>query len=439
MQYLAWADIMIPLCFVTGFSYAKRARVTEHRGGFASSRGFEASEISVRVTISRAIAMAYGLDFGQWLRMIDGLNADPAGAQGAVTLGGYPVYPELNFALTNVNRTYLTDVSCQDISSIEADLTLSGVSCVKEVARQRALVFTPEEAVIQLPKVTIECDGESLVVQDSMAVSRFATSPDLLELEIFIGQDTQTPERASFLDSMMSNFATVTCELPQGTVVYNVISCMQYDNIMSLSGSIFPESASQVVTKTFVDCDIADILTDICQMIGIECQILISGHVDYYLMKCSPLEALAALRASAGFIVSRQGNTLTFAWVPDAIEPQKTLDLIVTDDSLAEPVGGVIWRDGIHEATAGKAEGGVIEVESAFRSPDGGQFAGQVLKLQRYLQSYIRIEDAIDETIGSHSQVAIAKNGEEIPALVDYPEFNWLEGTMMLECREIRP
>lgn len=438
MQYLAWADIIIPLCFVSGFSYAKRSRVTEHRGGYVSARGFETAEISIRISLTRGAAMAFELDFNEWIRNIEDLTANPLNGQGTVSLGGYPIYPELNFALTNINRTYVTDLSTNSIHTLEADITLSGVSCVKEVSRERALIFDLDDTVIELPKVTLECDGKSLVVQDSLSIARFETSPDKLELEIFIGQDTKTPERDGFLNSIMTKYATATCELPQGTVVYNVISCQQVDNIMQISGSIFPEAASQVVTKSFVDCDIADIIKDICDTIGIDASIQISGSVDYYLMKCSPLDALQELQKSAGFIVSRQGNEVTFAFLPDSIDPQKTLNLTVTDDSLGELTCGLIWRDGVNEYMVGETQGEVLEIQSVFCSKAGEAFAKQVLRRRRYNQSYIRIEDVIDDTIGSHSQVAIVKNNEEVPVLVDYPVFNWLDGTMILECREIK-
>lgn len=438
MQYLSWADILIPLCFVTGFSYSKRARVTEHSGGFASSRGYETSEISVRVSLSRNAAVAYGLDFSECLRELEDLTADKDNAQGTVSLGGYPIYPELNFALTNINKTYLTDLSTNDISSLEADITLSGVSCVKEVSRERALIFDLKDTAIELPKVTLTCKGKSLVVQDSLSIARFETAPDRIELEIYISQDDRKPERKGFLESIVRDYATVTCDLPQGTVTYNIINCMQVDNVMQISGAVFPETASQTATKTFVDCDLSEIIRAICDIIGIDADIRVSGKVDYYLMKCTPMEALEALQKSAGFVVSRQGNKITFGWLPDSIQPQKTLNLNVTDDTLDELSCGLIWRDGVNEANVGDVSGNVPEVQSVFRSSEGEYFAKRILSYQRYLQSYIRIEDAIDETIGSHSQVAIVRNNVEVPVLVDYPIFNWLDGTMILECREVR-
>lgn len=439
MQYLAWADVEIPLCLVTGFSYAKRARTVNHARNFASARGFEASEISVRVTLNRGVAMAYGLEFGRYVELIESFDASKDNAQGTVTVGGYPIYPELNFALTNINRTYQTDLATDEITVMEADITLSGVSCVKEVSRERALVIGYEDTIIQLPKTTISCKGKDFVIQDSAAVSAFVTTPKELQLEVMIGQDNRTPERDSFLNDLISEYATVTCELPQGTVVYNVIQAMTMDSVLYLTGSILPEAASQMITKTYMDCDLSDILGDICNSIGVDADIKVDGHVDYYLMQCSPIQAIEDLQRSAGFLVSIQGNKLTFVWVPDAVDPQITLDeLSVEDDTRSEDVNGLVWRDGIHEIMVGEVSGEVPKVDSVFKTDAGDGFASHVLAYLRYQAARVAVTGSIVDSIGTHSQIAVPKDDVTLSLLVDYPTFDWLAGQMSLECREIR-
>ena len=439
MQYLDWADIQIPLCLVTGFSYAKRARTVNHARNFASARGFEASEISVRVTLNRGVAMAYGLEFGHYVELLESFDASKENPQGTVTIGGYPIYPELNFALTNINRTYQTDLATDEVTVLESDITLSGVSCVKEVSRERVLIMGYEDTIIQLPKTTISCKGKDFVIQDSAAVSQFVTTPKTLQLEVMIGQDNRTPERDGFLNDIISEYATVTCELPQGTVIYNVIQAMILDSVLYLTGSILPEAASQMVTKTYMDCGLSDILGDICNSIGVDADIKVDGHVDYYLMQCTPIHAIEELQRSAGFLVSIQGNKLTFAWVPDSVDPQITLDdLSVDDDTRSEDVNGLVWRDGIHEIMAGDVSGEVPKVDSAFKTEAGDGFAAHVLAYLRYQAARVVVSGSIVDTIGSHSQIAVPKDDVELALLVDEPTFDWLAGQMSLECREIR-
>lgn len=436
MQYFVWGSVQIPLCFVSGFSYSKRARTVEHAGGYMSSRGFEAAEISVKVTISMAFALAFNLDFAEYYKLIDEMSVTKDGEQGTVTLGGYPIYPELNFALTNINRTYVTDLCTNAAHIIEADLVLSGTSCVKEVARERALIFDDNDVAIELPKITIECDGKSLVIKDTASICGFTTTPDRLDLEILLGQDTQTVERDGFLTDLIGKQATVKCELPQGDVTFNVIECMLIDNLLTISGSVFTEAASQEITKTFADCDLGDIVRDVCAQTGVDADVRVKGHVDYYLQNATPLNALRELQATAGFLVSIQGNKVTVVDVPDSISAQKSISGIISDDSLKENVSGLIWRDGHHEYMVGDDNGEIVKLDACFMSDDRG-FAEKAIRFVKYRRNSIRIDAPIDDAIGSHSQVRITKDDSEIVVLCDYPSFDWLSGTMSIECRKV--
>lgn len=439
MQYLAWAEISIPLCLITGFSYSKRARTISHAMNYASSHGFEASEISVRVSINRGVAMAYGVDFGHYVDLLESLEVSNSSSQGGVTIGGYPIYPELNFALTNINRSYQTDFSTDDVIALEADLILSGVSCVKEVSRERALVIGYAETVIQVPKTTLSCKGKDFVIQDSVAISNYITTPKTLSLEVLIGQDNRTPERDAFLNDLISEQATVTCELPQGTVVYNVIHAMCMDSVLYLEGSVLPESATQAVTKTYIDCDISDIITDICSMLGVDADVLLDGHVDYYLMQCTPVQAIEDLQKSAGFLVSIQGNKITFAWIPESVSPQISLENhTIEDDARNEDINGIVWSDGENEHMVGEVSGEVLKVDSVFKSDAGSNFAERVLAFARYHSARVVVSGDIIDNLGTHSQISFPKDDVELALLVEEPSFDWLSGQMTLECREVR-
>ncbi|MBR4985678.1 MAG: hypothetical protein IKY83_08060, partial [Proteobacteria bacterium] len=59
--------------------------------------------------------------------VLDGLSVATDGESGAVTLGGYPLYPELKFALTNKNTTRVTDLSSS------APLSIASVSLQNHV------------------------------------------------------------------------------------------------------------------------------------------------------------------------------------------------------------------------------------------------------------------------------------------------------------------
>lgn len=435
MQYLSWASVQIPLAFVTGLSFRKTAKTVEHTGGYISARGFEASEISAQVEVSRATCMAMGLNFNEWFSFLDGLSVETNGEAGAVTLGGYPLYPELKFALTNKNTTRVTDLASSAPISIACDIVLSGVECVKEVNRQRTLEFDADGHV--LPKISLTVNGQTLVVQDSTTVSKMNVTPNACELEICLGADRSNINREAFLNDLLDEkTATVTLGLPLGDVTYHIIWADLTHGILQISGSIFTEAANQVLTETFDDCDLSDILQYLCDALGLKADIQAHGHVDHYQLNNSPMAALEALQQSAGFVVSAHLGAVTFAFLPDSVTSQKTLELTIEEDSMDELTSGVIWRDGENEFTSGDTSGEVMKVDSAFLSADS-QWADKCLKFAQYKANALVVSGDMDNEIRHHSQVSIPKDTGDVTGLVDYYILDFVSNVMRLEVHEV--
>ncbi|MBQ9395779.1 MAG: hypothetical protein IJU23_09740 [Proteobacteria bacterium] len=434
MQYLSWADVQIPLCFVTGLSYAKRAKVIEHTGGYVSTRGFEAAEMSVQVQVTRAACMAFGLDFDEQVMQIRSLIADKDNPSGGVTVGGYPLYPELQFALTNVNTTYTAD-SVNGISVYACDLVLSGVACTKKVCRNRALEFDPET---EIPVVSIRCNGKKLILQDGNQISGLVTSPNECQVECVLGEDVQTASRKGFIEDVIEKSGTIEIDLPSGMTAYNIISASLNDNILSMTGSILPEGSAQAVTMTFRNKDISEVIDVLLKKCGSENHVVkISGKVDYFLTTATPMAAIEALQDCTGFVASLNGNRITVAWLPDAIDGQKAIDGDIIDDETNERISKIIWKDGLHEFEAGSGNGEHVEVNSCFSSPESA-FCERLLERKRYDGTYIAIEGAIDREIGHHSQVYVEKDGEKINCLVDFYQCDWVNNIARYECRYLR-
>lgn len=436
MQYLSWASIQIPLVFVTGISMRKTAKTVEHTGGYVSSRGFEPAEISAQVEVTRSRCMAMGLDFNEWYGILDGLPVEKDGESGPVTLGGYPLYPELKFALTNKNTTRVTDLSTSAPVSIACDLALSGVECVKEVVRQRSLEFDPES--LPMPKISLTVNGKTLVVQDSVTVSQMNVTPNACEIELCLGTDRNNVNREAFLKSLIDEkTATVTLGLPLGDVTYHIIQADLTDGILLLSGSIYTEAANQTLTETFEDCDLADIIGYLCDKLGLDADVKVHGHVDYYRMNATPMDALEALQQSAGFLVSVHLGKVTFVFVPESANAQKTLEgLTIEEDGMDELISGIVWRDGENEFTVGDSSGEVLKVESVFRSGDEA-WAKQCLRWAQYHACNLVVSGDIVPEIRHHSQVAIPKDTGEVVGIVDYFVMDYVSNVMRLEIRQI--
>lgn len=436
MQYLTWSSIQIPVGFVTGLSMRKTAKTVEHTGGFVSARGFETAEISAQIEVTRAKCMALGVDFNHWYGVIDGLAVEKDGESGAVTIGGYPLYPELKFALTNKNTTRVTDLASAAPVSIACDLALSGVECVKEVVRQRSLEFDAES--LPMPKISLTVDGKTLTVQDSTTVSKMNVTPNSCEIELCLGTDRNNVNRDAFLNSLIDEkTATVTLGLPLGDMTYHIIWADLTDGILQISGSIFNEAANQTLTETFEDCDIADIIQYLCGKLGISADVQVQGHVDYYRLNDTPIDALESLQQSAGFVVSGHLGKLTFAFLPKSVESQRTLDdLTIEEDGMDELISGVVWRDGENEITEGDSAGEVLKVQSVFRSNEAA-FAKQCLRRAQYLAGNLVVSGDIVPEIRHHSQVAIPKDTGEVAGIVDYFVMDYVSNVMRLEIRQV--
>lgn len=436
MQYLSWASVQIPLAFVTGLSFRKTAKTVEHAGGYISARGFEASEISAQVEVSRATCMAMGLNFNEWFGVLDGLSVETNGEAGAVTLGGYPLYPELKFALTNKNTTRVTDLVSAAPISIACDIVLSGVECVKEVVRQRTLEFDADGRV--LPKISLTVNGKTLVVQDSTSVSKLSVTPSACEIEVCLGADRSNINREAFLNDLLDEkTATVTLGLPLGDVTYHIIWADLTHGILQISGSIFTEAANQVLTETFDDCDLSDILQYLCDALGLKADIQAHGHIDHYQLNDTPMAALEALQQSAGFVVSSHLGEVTFAFLPPSVTSQKTLEgLTIEEDGMDELTSGILWRDGEHEVTAGDTAGELLKVDAVFLSSDA-KWAEQCLRFAQYKANALVVSGDMDNEIRHHSQVSIPKDTGDVTGLVDYYILDFVSNVMRLEVHEV--
>lgn len=436
MQYFSWASMQIPLAFVTGLSYKKTAKTAEHAGGYISSKGMEAAEIALQVEITRSACAALGVDFSHWHGILDGLEVSTDGEAGPATVGGYPIYPELKFALVNKNSTLVTDLSTNSPISIACDLTLGGVECVKEVVRQRSLEFDPDG--LKMPKIWLSVNGKTMAVQESVTIAKMDVMPNSCEIELFLGSDTTDVNRSAFLSALISEkSAMIRLGLPLGDTTYHIIWADLAGGHLYISGSIYTDAANQATTHTFENCDISDVLKFICSKMGMEADILVSGHVDYYRLDGTPMDALSSLRDSAGFIISAHLGKTTFAFLPDSITPQRVMEgLTVDEDGSDEATASVIWRDGEHEYIYGDGQGEIKKVDSVFTSTDK-KWAMECLKMTRFKSSALVLSGDLDSEIRHHSQVRIPKDMGVVDGLVSYYIFSYVSNEMRIEVSQI--
>lgn len=422
MLNLSCGQFEIPLCFVQAISWQKRARAIQHTGGYVSSRGFEPVEISVKLHIDFATCKAFDLKAQDIFSIIDSTATNRVSPTGVFYLGRYAIYPTLEFALTNINKTY-----SPERGMMECDCVWSGCKVVKNVARENALEIQPS---MQMPHLTMAVNGRELVLQDFCHISRFVTTPDSIQLAVSIGSDLDLVNREGFLKDILSG--TVTADLPQGVTKYYIIEADLTDELLSITGSIFPPQSAQIITRTYMDTDISEIIKDLANECGIEVECKVTGSVDYYCAFGNPLQCLKSVQQGAGFIMSYRQGKLTCVDVPSSLNAEIELEYIdLQSDTDSEPIHGCYWYDGINQDSSGILDATSIQVYSPFRS--GGRYAQKCLALARYNKNSVIVQAEILQTLDTHSLVFVRSNDSIISGMAEWIEFDWISNMMSVE------
>jgi hypothetical protein len=427
MFYLSCAEIQIPLCYISAVSWSKTARTVQHSGGYISARGFEAAEISVRAVIDYQTGAPFGLSFVDAVSMMNAVKTERTAQSGVFYIAGFSIYPELEFALTNINKTWVYDATGTPVS-IEADMVFSGVRAVKEVVRNRALEI---DSIVTMPDVFLSVGAKRLKIQDSFQLVEFVTNPDSISLGLSIGSDMDLVNRQGFLADLL-NGGRIIADLPQGETVYYIIDANLVEETLGLTGSIYPPKAMQTLTRTYSDTTLKAVVTDLAKEAGIECECLTDGKIDYYMAFNTPIDCLKEIQTGAGFIMSCRNGKLTCAGVPGTISGTKDISYIeLTQDSDREKVSGLYWYDGINCFTDGKIDSTSVRVYSRFRSSQN--YASECLRFARYSRNQIVVMSDIDRSIDSHSVVTVRSNDAVVDCLVDWFTFDWIGDVMTLE------
>lgn len=429
---LQCANFTIPLVCVQSISWTKRAKTVSHQGGYVSSRGFEACEISVKVRVEYTILKQLGLDADSIYNSIKGLVTDRSSESGVFYMAGYPIYPEMEFTPTNINKTYITDTA--KVAILEADMVFSGVSAVKEVSRERALELSP---FTQIPELTLTVDNKDLIIQDSCSLNEFVSQPDSLSFTVSIGSDMDLVSRDGFLDALLKG-GTVTADLPQGITKYYVIDANLVEEQLSITASLYPSQALKVITRTYQDTDLSSILEDLAKEAGIEIDCKTKGHIDYYKAHGNPVRLIKELQSSAGFLMSYRQGILTCVDVPESISTTHDLPeyLEMEQDSSNEPIHGLYWYDGVNQFTAGELDATAETIYSVFRS-NNKSFADRCLKYRKYLNCQIVVNGELQPNIVHHSALNVHSNDKIIPSMVEWYEQNWIDNTANYELHYI--
>ena len=436
MQYLECGKLRLPLCYVQSIAWSRRARTKKTTGGYSRSIGFEGVEISVRATFSVAVAQANGRNMLDDYILFDTVAGERMDTPNLVTLGGYPVVPSLQFAITSVNRTRNYDLAYDP--TIECDIILAGVRVSKEASRARIMMFEADEGLLELPAITLSCEGKDLELSGAYALQEFKAQPDGCAITVAISDDMSIASQQGFMESLLQKEGTFSVGYLSGKTRYWIADAVLSDNILSISGTVLPPDSQQTYVKSYWDTKLGDILGDLSKRMKVKCENKFADFtVGYFQSRTTPMVAIQSLCDSAGLIMSWRQNSLVFAEPPSVVAAQIELEAIDTpDDTGAEVLTGCDWRDGINRQTVGDLSGHVLHIQSAFRT-ESKQPARNCLLLAQQVQRVAVIETVYEPRIVHGSAVSINSNGTMKSGYVSSYEIDFLSGLARYEVNVV--
>lgn len=416
----------VPLEVVDSISWSKRAKTITTKAGYVIPQGYEPAEISVKFKANYTVLKQMGLDADEVYSTLKSFATDRKSISSCVYIAGYPIYPELEFTPTNINRTYAADLLGS--YALELDVVFSGVKRVKEVVRERALELEPW---LGMPKLTLRVGSKELIIQDSFHVNEFTVQPDSIQFTVSIGSDMDLVSRDGFLDAFTKG-GEVIADLPQGKTTYYVIDANLVDEQLSITGSIYPPKALKILSRTYQNTTLKKILMDLATEAGCEMECKTDGKVDYYCAFGTPVECIKQLQSSAGFLISYRQGKITCVDVPEFFTGKAELEYMeMSQDSESEPLNGLYWMDGVNQFTAGLLDSTAQKVYSAFRSSE--DYSIRCLKFYRYQRNMITVSSDLDPNIDSHSAVIVQSNDRKVHAMVEWYTQNFIDNTASYE------
>ena len=420
MHELTVQGLTFPAAYITALSYSKRARTYVNSRGYARFRGYDSSEISLRVTVDRARAMLAERDFEADVHSYLNLSPIPDSTPTIVSFAGHLLYPSLQFRVSSVTCTVESDQNGFPVA-MEADITLSGVAVTKYETTTQAVASDDD---VSVPAVTIRCKGKSLKVELDVKLSKLIMHPDYGEMEVVLGNDQQIAKDDPWMLDLVKSGATVSID---GYGEYYIISANLVDGVLSTQLSAWKKL--EPVVCSFSDATLNVILHRLYPG-GVSIGSL--GQVDYAMLIGEPRSIIASLQESAGFLIDYRDG-VSFVPVPNSITPEDDFDVYLDDDLSTEEITGLIWSDSSTTHTAGSSPS--VHVRSCFQSANG--FADECLAYYRYMQNSIKITMAIDPRIRHHSAITVVKDDARIPCMVEDYEIDFIGGVMTVDAHYV--
>ena len=420
-----FGNIEIPFPLISAFSYSKRARAIQHRNGFVSTRGFEASEVSIRIALNRANCNVLGVSFNDLLNTFRTLNISRSSEKAALFLGAVPIMGTVKFAITSTNISETSDCCLADAAEIE--LIFSPVDVTPKQEENFDFVSSSEFPNISILENSLEDFGVPVKVE------AFQQTESETQIELAIGADSDVLDLQSWIEPLLEFIKIPISGVL--TSIQTVTSCECSDGAIRLNLSFFSAAARRVFSHTYEDTTTRAILADVAArgefLIGAVPDIPIKYYAIHGL---NAVQALSQIAENIGCLVNFNGNVINIVKVPHRAEivEAKTLLEASSENIEATPkITGVVLKCGWNDYKFGDMSNS-ITVDLPFNPLDEAAISENLLNYLNYKLNSIDVELPIDSQIAQHSPVKIVKGSNEILGLVDSFTTDYCTGQMKL-------
>lgn len=435
MKYLTLGDLQIPLCFVSNVSWAKTSKTTTASDGRVRARGFNAVEVSLRLSLDVPTCSAWGLSASEWIDKLSNLPVERTTGAAQLQIGELTVYPSVLFAISSINTTESSDASTTAASLIECDITLSGVATAKAVSRNEQLAKADAQVVI--PDVTIGIDGSANTIQikDAYAINEFVRGAASIRLGFSVGDDLALPDRESFFNEFVARGF-----VEADGVKWYVVDGLILDNEIAVTCSALPAKSMQSAHRTWINgASLRSIFIELGNMCGassVDCGI--DGTIDYYLLNGSPLEALQSIASDVGAIIYAHDARVRILPATRKQDiayalPLKETQFDVIEDNRGEGFGGVDWCDGVRRFKAGDASKSCHVVRSSIRM-NAKAVAQAVLEAENFKSRRLRVSMPLRDDIVVGSALSLELQNEQVVVVVNSTEKDYLSEILTVEA-----
>lgn len=425
MINFTFGNIEIPLTLISAFSYSRRARVITHRNGFASMRGFESTEVSVRISLNRAVCGVCSVSFNDMLNAFRVINISRSAEKAPLYLGAVPIMGSMKFALTSTNISETSDCCAADAAEIE--LIFSPVDVMPKQEEQ-----TENDNPLDFPNISIlERSFDQFGVP--VKVEAYEQTESETRIELAIGADSDVLDLQNWIAPLL-NFIKIpiSSSLPS---IQTVTSCECNDGAIVLNLSFFGAAARRVFSYTYEKTTARAILADVARRGEFIIGSVPDIDIQYYAVHgLNPVQVLSQIAENIGCLVNFHGNVINIVEVPNRadVTQAKTLLEAASDNFETTPeIKGIVIKTGWNDYTYGERANSIM-LNLPFLPSNPARVCANLLKYVNYKLNSIDVELPLDTQIVQHSPVKVVKGSNELLGLVDSLSIDYCTAQMKL-------